>query len=131
MSKSQPEPEVINRLSGPILESMTMIAGVQLDVFTQLKDGARSASQVAEALDVDARKVGPLLYALVVVGLLTVENGLFANTEEADCYMVRGRPHYMHFHFSWLSATLKTSESVKTGMPQAEHDYEQLRRRSS
>ena len=126
MSSSPPEPEVIKRLSEPIIESMTMMAGVQLDVFSQLKDGPRSASQVAEALHLDARKLGPLLYALVVVGLLTVEDGLFANTEEANHYMVRGRPGYMYTGFLIFGSTLTTAETIRTGMPQSEHDYETM-----
>jgi hypothetical protein len=76
---------------------------------------------------VDVIRVRPLLYALVVVGLLTVEDGLFANTAEADCYLVRGRPDYWEgSHIFWShiwSAALHIPESIRTGKPQAAHDY--------
>jgi predicted O-methyltransferase YrrM len=72
-----------------------------------------------------------LLYALVVVGLLSVEDGFFANTAEADHYLVRGRPSYRgEGHKFWSdiwSAALQIGESIRTGKPQAEHDYANMR----
>ncbi len=50
-----------------------MLAGMQLDVFTPLKDGPLTAEQLAAALNVKAEKLSPLLYALVAAELLTVE----------------------------------------------------------
>jgi SAM-dependent methyltransferase len=63
----------------------------------------------------------------VVVGLLTVEDGLFANTAEAARYLVRGRPHYQGHRTKYWSAAwnaaLVIADSIRTGKPQAEHDY--------
>ena len=65
-----------------------MLAGMQLDVFTPLKDGAMTAEQLADSLGVKAEKLSPLLYALVAAELLTVEGERFANTAEADQFLV-------------------------------------------
>lgn len=104
-----------------------MMAGAKLDVFTPLKDGQMSAAQIADAIEVDTVKLGPLLYALVVAGLLNVDGDLFSNTAEADHYLVRDRPDYMgetlDFYLELWEATLKTAESIRTGKPQAMHDY--------
>ena len=50
-----------------------------------------------------------------------------ANTPEAAQFLVRGKPTYMgSAHTLWAEfgdAGLKTAESVRTGIPQAQHDY--------
>jgi ubiquinone/menaquinone biosynthesis C-methylase UbiE len=104
-----------------------MLAGMQLDLFTPLEDGPLSAEELADKLDVQAAKLRPLLYALVVAGLLNVEDGLFANTPETDEYLVRGRPSYLGGEHELMSmlweALLKTAATISAGTPQAKLDY--------
>jgi len=83
-----PEPEILNSLGDTVCRATSVLAGMQLDLFTPLKDGPLRADQIAASRGVQEAKLSPLLYALVVVGLLTVEDGLFANTAEADYYLV-------------------------------------------
>jgi hypothetical protein len=126
MTESIPEPGILDSLHDMVLGAMSVLAGTQLDLFTPLKDGSLSADQIAESIGVETTKLRPLLYALVVVGLLTVEDGFFANTAAADYYLVRGRPSYRgNDHKFWSdiwSAALQVGESIRTGKPQAEHD---------
>src|SRR4051794_25246115 len=70
------------------------MAGLQLDLFTPLADGPRTCQELAAALGVSLASLRPLLYALVLAGLLTVDDARFSNTAEADQYLVRGRPSY-------------------------------------
>jgi SAM-dependent methyltransferase len=67
-----------------------MIAGMQLDLFTPLKDAPMTAEQIAGVLGVSPTKLRPLLYALVVAKLLDVEGELFVNTDAANRFLVRG-----------------------------------------
>jgi len=96
-------------------------------VFTPLKDGPLSAEHLAQALGVHPAKLRRLLYALVVAGLLTVEGNLFANTPEADEFLVRGRPAYRGGTHEGIllrwQAALQTAETIRTGSPQARQDY--------
>ena len=62
---------------------MAMMAGIQLELFTLLKDKPRTLEHMAYALDVAPEKLRPLLYALVVAGLLNVVEGRFSNTTES------------------------------------------------
>ena len=94
MTTPAPRPETIDKLASAVYPSFAMLAGMQLDLFTPLKDGPMSAEQLAEALIVNPTKLRPLLYALVAAGLLTVDQELFSNTPEADYFLVRGRPTY-------------------------------------
>jgi hypothetical protein len=104
-----------------------MLAGMQLDVFTPLKNGALTDKQIADALGVDVVKLRPLLYALVVAELLVIEQDHFANSPEADQFLVRGRANYrgsVHsVHSNQWAAMLNTAESIRTGVPQAKYDW--------
>ena len=121
------EDNPIERIATAVYSPFAMLAGMQLDLFTVLKDGRKSTKQIARAIDVNPAKLEPLLYALVVAGLLNVEGDLFDNTEVANCYLVRGSQSCMvdsHELYSGLwEATLKTAESIRTGLPQAKYDY--------
>ena len=128
---SPPEPKTIQKLVD-VYPSFALLAGMQLDLFTPLKAGPMRPEQIADAIGVDVAKLKPLLYALVAAELLTVEGDRFANTEEANHFLVRGSPSYMggvHPLYADLwDAALHTAESIRTGQPQAKHDYTQMSR---
>ncbi len=113
-----------------VYPAMVMLAGMQLDIFTQFKNGPLEADTVARSLGVEPRKLSRLLYALVASELLEVEGGLFSNSPLADHLLVKGKPSYaggVHELWSDLwSATLKTAETIRTGVPQAKHDFENI-----
>jgi hypothetical protein len=122
-----PQPETIQRLSGSVYLAFALLAGIQLDVFTPLKDGPLTAEQLAQTLGVGSLRLRQLLYVLVVAGMLTVEDERFANTSEASYYLVRGSAGYMGgVHGLWSNIWppgLKTAESIRTGLPQAKVDW--------
>jgi hypothetical protein len=72
-----------------------MLAGMQLDLFTPLRDDPLSGEQTAAALGVGPAKLRPLLYALVVAGLLHVDAKLFGSTDVANRFLVWGSPSCM------------------------------------
>src|SRR5262245_16066881 len=116
-------PDTIEKLNSAVYPSFAMVAGMQLDVFTPLKDGPMSVEHLAEALAVQPHKLRPLLYALVAAELLTVEDERFSNTPEAAHFLVRGQPAYLGDTYEgrlmrW-QATLHTAETIRTGVPQA------------
>ena len=122
-----PKLDMINQLRYGAYSSFAMLAGMQLDVFTPLQYGPLSVDEIADATDVHIRKLRPLLYALVVAELLTVEDDLFSNTLESDHYLVRGKLSYIGGAHKLISSlydgTLKTAESIRTGTPQANFDF--------
>jgi len=121
------QPTTIQHLASAVYPSFAMLAGMQLDVFTPLKDGPLTAAQLAAALRVNAEKLSRLLYALVTAHLLTVEGDRFANTPEATHFLVKGQPTYVggrHENFSevWENL-LHTAETIRTGVPQCKKDF--------
>jgi 2-hydroxy-4-(methylsulfanyl)butanoate S-methyltransferase len=125
------QPEIpagtIVRHTYALYPSLAMLAGMQLDLFTPLKDGPMTGAELAGVLGVRREKLLPLLYALVSAELLTVREEHFANTPEADRYLVRGRPDYVgsahELYADIWAALLKTAQSIRTGVPQARHDF--------
>jgi SAM-dependent methyltransferase len=122
-----PQPTTIQQLASAVYPSFAMLAGMQLDVFTPLKDDPLTAAQLADVLGVNMEKLSRLLYALVTAGLLTVDGDRFANTPEAQLFLVKGQPTYLggrHENFSevWENL-LHTAETIRTGMPQCKKDF--------
>ena len=120
-------PDTVNKLRFAADAAFSMLAGMQLDLFTPLKDSPMTANQIADALGVGSARLRLLLYALVTAGLLTEKEGYFSNTPEADQFLVKGMPSYlgdMHAVLSNRSTVkLKTAESIRTGVPQAKVDF--------
>ncbi len=121
------EATVINSIVSAVHPAFALCAACELDVFTPLADSPKSAEELAAVLGVDAAKLRVLLYLLVAAQLLTVDYGRFANTREADHFLVRHRPNYMGSRSElWTEiwpAELKSAESIRTGRAQAKKDY--------
>ena len=81
------------------------------------------ADPLAATIGVGSDKLRPLLYALVAAGFLNVEGAFFSNTDIADRFLVKGGSSCVVDIYELLStmwnATLKTVESIRTGVPQA------------
>lgn len=132
MSTQDPQlkPEIIPRNVLAIYSPMAMLAGMQLDVFTPLAGGSMSASELAAALGLPRDKLEILLYSLVRAELLTVADSRFANTPEANAFLVRGVPGYLgsnHELYSDLWANLlKLGASIRAGSPLGKHDFARM-----
>lgn len=123
-----PRPTTIFNLTSAVHPAFAFLAGCQLDVFSPLSAGPLTAEEIADSLGVGATKLRSVLYALVASGLMKIDGDRFANTDEANHFLVRSSPAYLGGMHELLSimweAELKTDASVRTGKPQAKHDYE-------
>lgn len=121
------EPAVFLRHAVSIYPAMAMLAGMQLDLFTPLKDGPLTSAEIAAAIGVKPAKLAPLLYALVAAELLTVRDDRFSNTPEADTYLVTSSPFFRRgseeFFSEFWPTLLKTAASIRANAPQAKHDF--------
>jgi len=128
MAGPPPRPVTVDKLASAVYPSFAMLAGMQLDLFTPLKDGPMNVEQIADALGVRPDKLKRLLYALIVAELLMVEGDRFSNSPEADQFLVRGKQTYIGD--GWHQAigrrwngVLKTAETIRTGVPQQRTDF--------
>ena len=130
MSEQTPQPDIFYQIKNGARATAAMLAGMKLDLFTPLNDGPLNPEKLASKLGVNAVKLAPLLYALVIAGLLIEENGAFSNTRETDEFLVKGKVGYLgDTHKIWYSnllASLKTAETIRTGVPQDKYDWKNL-----
>src|SRR5215467_15105236 len=87
--------DTINKLRFAADAAFAMLAGMQLDVFTPLKDDPLTAEEIASAIGVFPGRLRLLLYCLVAAGLLTEKDGRFSNTAEAAEFLVKGSASFM------------------------------------
>jgi hypothetical protein len=127
MDEKKTQPDIFYQIRNRTRSTVAMLAGMKLDLFTPLKDVPLNPEQLASKLGVNADKLAPLLYALVISGLLTEEDGTFSNTPETDEFLVKGKTRYIgDVHKIWYSnllASLQTAETIRTGIPQAKYDW--------
>ncbi len=135
MSQYPPKRDIFDKLADSPYPAFAFLAGVKLDVFTPLANGPQTPAELATVLDVDAEKLTPLLYGLVVAGVLKVDGTRFSNTPESDHFLVKGREDYIGnlceaFEERWRWV-LNTAKTIRTGKPQSEHDYAAMSGRSA
>ena len=124
MSQPIPEPLIVRKLTYDVYPSLAYLAALELDVFTQLADGPLDAAGIAQRIAADPRRIRNLLYVLVETGLLVVDGERFANSAEAQHYLVRGQPRYVggayeQYKLVWRIGLEDTVTSIRTGVPQS------------
>src|SRR5262245_31984078 len=128
MSSDEPVlPSTIEALAQAAYPSFALLAGMELDLFTPLKDGPLDASAVARAARTDPRKTAPLLHALVSIGMMRFDGSQFSNSPEAERYLVRGKTDYIgmrhHAYRRRWESILRVGDTIRTGKPQRGMDY--------
>ncbi len=117
-------PEIINQHCSSYLLASAMLTGIKLDIFTHLSNGPKSTTELSSILNVNEKRLSPLLYMLVNTDLLTIHSNKFANSHEADQFLVKGRPDFKGQFISFMMDTVqKTEESIRTNIPQAKVDF--------
>ncbi len=125
-----PSREPIDRLTRAPVTPMAVRAALRLEVFTLLAQGPMTAEELADALGVKPRRLQMLLCQLVVADFLELRDERFANTAMAAHYLVKGTPGYIGaIHENWTTqwtAQMHTDESIRTDLPQAIIDFNQM-----
>src|SRR5438552_15657815 len=120
-------PKTIETLADAVYPSFAMLAGMELDLFTHLKDGSLTAEGIVQAVGTGRAKTAPLLHALVAIGLLISDGDRFMNSPEADQFLVRGSPDYIgmrhHAYRRRWNSVLRVAETIRAGVPLCGMDY--------
>ena len=74
-----PQADTIDKLRFAAEGALAMLAGMQLDVFTPLKECPKTAEEIADAIGVGPTRLRLVLYSLVAARLLTEQDGRFSN----------------------------------------------------
>ena len=115
----------IRRLAQSYWAAKTLLSAAELNLFTLLAEEPATAQQIRDRLELHPRAVPDFLDALVGLGLLTVTDGTYRNSDVADLYLDDTKPTYiggflklLNFHYRlWAGLTdlLRTGESQLKG----------------
>jgi hypothetical protein len=102
-----------------------LLSAVELGVFTELARGPADLAALTRRLGLHPRSARDFLDALVALGVLGRDGGLYANTPEAGAFLDRAKPSYVGGLLEMANARLygfwgHLTEALRTGRPQNE-----------
>ena len=111
-------PDDLNQTLRAYMESRALLTGLELDVFTAVGEGA-TAAEVAAKISTHARATEMLLNALVSMGMLAKQEGVFHTTPVTARFFSAGskdnaRPGLIHLANIWHRWSNLT-DSVRAG----------------
>lgn len=118
-------PDRIMQLGLGFWGSKTLLSAVELGVFTELAKAPADRATLQRKLGLHPRSADDFLDALVALGMLDRQNGVYRNTAETDLYLDRAKPTYMAGVLEMTNIRLypfwgSLTEGLKTGEPQNE-----------
>ena len=120
-----PSPEKIMQLGMAFWGSKTLLSAVELEIFSELARQPLDAVKLQTCLGLHPRSARDFFDALVALGLLERENGLYKNTPETDLFLDKAKTSYIGGFLEMANARLyrfwgSLTEGLKTGLPQNE-----------
>src|SRR5438128_2392372 len=101
--------------------SLTLVAAIELDLFTTIAEGKKTVADITKAIKSPKRGVERLLDALVGMGYLTKRGTQFGLTPVADTFLVRTKPSFIGAMADESRITLpgwmQLAEVVRSGKP--------------
>ncbi|NJP95650.1 methyltransferase [Nonomuraea sp. FMUSA5-5] len=126
-------PAGLIRLCNAFCESKALLTAVELDLFTELHDNPATEEEIRVRLGLHGRGLRDFLLLLTALGLLERQGKRYRNAAGADQYLVREQPTYIGGFMRRANDNLypaygKLSEALRTGLPQAQGDFDDVLR---
>lgn len=120
-----PSPESILQVGFGFWASKTLLSAVELGLFTQLARQPGTAAELQARLGLHPRAVADFLDALVALGFLQREDGVYSNTRDTDLFLDQHKPSYIGGILEMANSRLYPfwaglTEGLKTGEAQNE-----------
>ena len=121
-----PDPGPIMQLGTAFWASKTLLSAVELGLFTELAvGGPGDVEALRERLGLHPRSARDFFDALVALGMLEREDGVYDNTPDTALFLDRAKPSYVGGMLEMLNARLfgfwnSLTEGLRTGEPQNE-----------
>lgn len=106
---SPPSPELFFQTASAYQRPAALKAAVDLDLFTALGEGQKTAQELAAACEAPERGVRILCDYLVILGFLTKADGRYALTQDSAVFLNRHSPAYMGGTLEFLLAPMLLS----------------------
>jgi hypothetical protein len=119
-------PDAIMELGHAFWGSKTLLSAVEVGLFSELASaGALDAEALRERLGLHPRSARDFFDALVALGVLEREDGLYRNAPATECFLDRSKPSYVGGALEIAGTRLwglwgSLTEALQTGQPQNE-----------
>ncbi|MFE0155608.1 methyltransferase [Nonomuraea sp. NPDC059007] len=126
-------PQDIFRLGTAFCTSKILLTAIELGLFTGLDAGPATEQQLRESHGLHPRASKAFLDALVALGVLTRQDGRYANGPTAGRHLVRGKPSYIGGFLERADRMLYPAwghftEALLSGEPQVGSDFQAMTR---
>jgi hypothetical protein len=116
-------PDGIMQLGLGFWASKTLLSAVELDLFTELAAAPLDEQTLRQRLGLHQRGARDFFDALVALGMIERQDGLYSNMPETELYLDRKKPSYvggmLHLANTELYPTWGLlTEALRTGQPQ-------------
>src|SRR5690348_1650769 len=121
MSSAAPSPGLFFETVNAYQRTAALRAAIEIDLFSPLADGPRTAAEVAAACGASARGVRILADYLTILGFLTKSDEQYALTADTALFLNRKSPAYMGSALQFLltpsltECFSKLTEAVRQG----------------
>lgn len=106
---SPPSPELFFQTASAYQRPAALKAAIELDLFTALGEGPKTAQELAATCEAPERGVRILCDYLVILGFLTKADGRYALTQDSAIFLNRHSPAYMGGTLEFLLAPMLLS----------------------
>ncbi|MGJ4860695.1 methyltransferase [Labrys sp. La1] len=118
-------PDNIMQLGMGFWASKTLLSAVELGVFTELATGPADLPTLQTKLKLHPRAVRDFLDALVALGMLERDDGIYRNSPDTDLFLDKAKPSYIGGILEMANARLygfwgSLTEALHTGEAQNE-----------
>ena len=118
-------PEGVLQLGLGFWASKVLLSAVELELFTELAKRPATCDELRVPLGLQPRGCDDFLDALVSLGMLDRQAGVYRNAPEADMFLDKNKPSYAGGLLEMANARLypfwgSLTEGLKTGRPQNE-----------
>lgn len=105
--------------------SKTLLSAVELELFTELAKHPENLPSLTRRMGLHERGGGDFLDALVSMGMLEKEDGVYRNTPETDLFLDKAKPSYIGGMLEMANHRLYPfwgglTQALRTGNPQNE-----------
>ncbi len=90
----KPTTRALTNMAFAFKQSGTLLAAIELDLFSKVSQGAHTIAELGEALALPPSVADKLVTACAALGLLEKRENAYYNSAEADRYLVRGSPRF-------------------------------------
>lgn len=123
--ESAPNPSRILETGMAFWASKTLLSAVEMEVFTELAKHPADLATLRGRLGLHPRAAADFLDALVALGFLKREQGIYQNTPETDLFLDKNKPSYVGGILEMSNHRLygfwgNLTAAVRTGEPQNE-----------